>query len=405
MDPLYNNNPNPTPAPGPMPTPGNAMPNIASAPARSAAGPAPAPNQMPSMPTQSAAPSPVMEEVPAASMSFEQAFGNPAAPANNFGAAEPAAPAPAPAPQPADAIAAELAQPIQAAAPVPGSIGSAVSMPAAPAPEPAPAPMPEPAPQPSDFSEIPDDIDAFLNAPEPSPVLSDMGASVSTTKSNNVAFNPYSSNDTIEMTNAKKSFLPQFEDKNKLKYILIAAGAFLVFIIVVVAIMIAFSGNKNNSSDQSNEEEETVISGPTVVKSLQCSRDLTEADLISYADAKSGNELVEVGFGEKGTVVTYEQNIQLTYDDVATAKSAEAKIKTDRETELETYGLEVDPFTSSYGSQDSNLYLIRNAMPEDYNKDSFIFYGLDMDGKIESWQTSYEASGYTCKAETPKTTE
>lgn len=405
MDPLYNNNPNPTPAPGPMPTPGNAMPNIASAPARSAAGPAPAPNQMPSMPTQSAAPSPVMEEVPAASMSFEQAFGNPAAPANNFGAAEPAAPAPAPAPQPADAIAAELAQPIQAAAPVPGSIGSAVSMPAAPAPEPAPAPMPEPAPQPSDFSEIPDDIDAFLNAPEPSPVLSDMGASVSTTKSNNVAFNPYSSNDTIEMTNTKKSFLPQFEDKNKLKYILIAAGAFLVFIIVIVAIMVAFSGNKNSGNQANDQDEPVVIKGPTVAKSLQCSRDFTEVDLVTYADAKSGNEIVEVGFDKDGVVITYEQNIQLAYDDVATAKSAEAKIKTDREAELEVYGLEVDPFTSSYGSQDSKLYLIRNAILEDYNRDNFVFYGLDMSAKLDTWKTNYEASGYTCEAKTPEATE
>lgn len=423
MDPLYNNNPNPTAAPGPKPTPGNAMPNIASAPAHNAPAPAPISNQMPDL--SAPVPTPVMEEVPTPTMSFEQAFQNSTAPVGDFsvGATEPVV---TPAEQPIDPIAEELAKPIQAAAPVPGSIGSAVSMPAtepapapapmpeapvapapAPMPAPAPAPMPEapvaPAPAPEEplIPDLPDDIEAFLNS-DPAGNPAAMGASVPTTENNNVSFNaqpvsPYSSEDSFEMTNTKQSFLSKIKSDSKLKFILIAAGAFLVLIIIVVILLVAFSGGKGNNQQSNNNDQDTpTYKGPDIAKTLSCEREFTDADLVNYSDAQSGNESVEVGFDESGAVVNYDQNIELTYSDVSTAKSAEAKIKTEREAEVEAYGLEIDPFTSSYGSQDTNLYLIRNASPADYNIDKFVFYGLDMNAELDSWQTNYEASGFTC---------
>ena len=423
MDPLYNNNPNPTAAPGPKPTPGNAMPNIASAPAHDAAGPAPISNQMPNM--SQPVPTPVMEEVPTPTMSFDQAFQNSTAPVGDFsvGATEPVV---NPAEPPIDPIAEELAKPIRAAAPVPGSIGSAVSMPAAepapapmpapapipeapapmpeaPAPMPAPVPMPEaPAPEAPSLPELPDDIEAFLNS-DPAGNPAAMGASVPTTETNGISFNtspvsPYSSEDSFEMTNTKKPFFSKFTGDNKMKYILIAAGAFLALILIVVLILVMFSG-KGNSGQQSSDDQNTPspsYNGPEVSKTLSCKRDFAEEDLVNYSEAKSGSESVEVGFGKEDTVVRYEQTIKLAYSDVASAKSAEAKIKTEREAEIEAYGLEIDPFTSSYGSQDTNLYLVRSALPEDYNIDNFVFYGLDMNSNLDTWQTNYETSGCTC---------
>lgn len=430
MDPLYNNNPNPTAAPGPKPTPGNAMPNIASAPAHNAAGPAPISNQMPNM--SQPVPTPVMEEVPTPTMSFEQAFQNSTAPVGDFsvGATEPVV---TPTGQPIDPIAEELAKPIQAAAPVPGSIGSAVSMPAtepapapapmpeapvapAPAPMPAPAPAPMPAPAPAPIPEapvapapapeeplipdLPDDIEAFLNS-DPAGNPAAMGASVPTTENNNVSFNaqpvsPYSSEDSFEMTNAKKPFFSKFTGDNKMKYILIAAGAFLALILIVVLILVMFSGKSNSGQQSSNDQNTPSYNGPEVSKTLSCKRDFAEEDLVNYFEAKSGSESVEVGFGKEDTVVRYEQTIKLAYNDVASAKSAEAKIKTEREAEIEAYGLEIDPFTSSYGSQDTNLYLVRSALPEDYNIDNFVFYGLDMNSNLDTWQANYETSGFAC---------
>lgn len=418
MDPLYNNNPNPNPAPAPRPTPGNAMPNIAEAPAHSAPAPAPVSNQMPNM--ASSIPTPVMEEVPTPTMSFEQAFQNPNASNNAFsvGATEPVIEPNVP---PVDPIAEELAKPIKAAAPVPGSIGSAVSMPEAPAPAPTPAPAPipeapvmpepieaptpvapEPAPSSDPFSsELPDDIEAFLNdepAAQPAVQPADIGASVPTTPNNNIAFDaqpvsPYSSEDSFEMTNTKKSFLPKFDDKNKLKFILIAGGALLAIILIVVIVLMMLPKG-SSSSDQ--PVEPVVVNDPTIDKTLTCKRDFTEVDLIDYSEASEGNESVEVGFGEDGAVMSYEQTIELTYADIPSAKAAEAKIKTDREAEIAAYGLEIDPFTSSYGSQDSKLYLTRHATPEEYNIENFLYYGLDMKVDIDSWQNSYETDGFTC---------
>ncbi len=388
MDPLYNNNPNPNPAPTPRPTPGNAMPDIAEAPMHSASGPAY--NQTPNM---GAVPTPVMEDVPTPSMSFDQAFQGPTI-QNAFtaGISEPATAPMAPA-EPAKE------EPFKAAAPVPGSIGSAVSMPAE-APAPAPAPVPKPVVETPSAPDFPDDIEAFLND-TPAATPADMGASVPTSPNHNISFgdqpvSPYSSEDSFEVTNTKK---PLFDDKNKLKYILIAAGSFLALVIIAVIVLIAFSRGGNSSSNTSNNTSNNSDNGPVISKTLTCGREYDETDLVGYADAASGSESVTIAFGESDNVLSWDQDIKLSYADVATAKSAEAQIKTDREAEVAAYGLEIDPFTSSYGSSESTLFLIRNATPADYNIDSFSYYGLNLAANSKALQAEYEAAGFTCKAE------
>lgn len=394
MDPLYNNNPTPTPAPKPTPAP-NAMPNIAiagsapapnpapnpavnpapaPAPAPEPAAPAPAPvapepmfeppmppvPPMPPMqdPSEPTVPAPTMEEIPAASMSFENAFANSTTPidssAYGLDATEPVV-------QPGveevrDPVAEALAAPIKAADPVPGSIGSAFSMPEAPAATPA-----------------------------------EMGASVSTTPVSNISF----SDGPATAFLMDENFTPQPPQKanTNLKYILIGVGALLAIVLVIVIIMMMVPKSSNSGSDdQSNNQGD----GPTVAAKFSCEYTMKKDDLPLYYDAKSGQIVVDEEFNEDGMMVGYEQKITLEFADEDTADTVGVIMMADAESEYLGYGLSADPFGTAFSSGDSALIIKKAITIDSTNAKSISYYGIETDTTADQARSEFETAGYTC---------
>ncbi len=396
MDPLYNNNPNPAPTTPPRAPLPNAMPDIAVAGSQPAPAPtrpapmpfapepmpepmsAPAPEPvsmpepapipepaplppMPPMPPMSApapepAPVPTMEEIPAPAMSFENAFENPAAPANNLGATEPLAD---PANPGSNALADALNEPIQAAAPVPGSIGSAISMPANPA---------------------------------------DMGASVPTTPTNNVAFgndamNSYD-NSTLDLNS---SDLSNKDKKRKLMFILITVGAVLAIILVIIIVMMMLP--KKSGGNEGPADEPVVYEGPTIDKTLSCEYTMTDDDLSGYGDAKSGKITIEENFDTDGKMVEYREEYKLEYEDVDAADAASTELRDSFDAMYADYGLAYDPLTTSYSSGSPNLILTRTVLLDKSIPDGLEYY-VDASATTKSAKTDFEDMGYTCSIKT-----
>lgn len=401
MDPLYNNNPTTTPAPKPTPAP-NAMPNIAIAgsapaapmtPAPAAPAPelvslapepaAPAPvaptpapvvqapvfeppmPPMPPMPPapgpmESNVPTPTMEEIPAASMSFENAFASSTTPIDNstygLGATEPVV-------QPGveevrDPVAEALAAPIKAADPVPGSIGSAFSMPEAPAATPA-----------------------------------EMGASVPTTPVSNISF----SDGPASAFPVDENFTPHPPQKANanLKYILIGVGALLAIVLVIVIIMMMMpKKSSSDSGDQSGEQEKDY----TIETKVICDLELKDADLATYYDPESGSISVQEEFNKSG-MIGYEQTINLEYQDADTAEIMGTLIMSDVESEYLGLGLASDPFGTSFATNSSTLTIKRSILIDEINAISLKKYNIDTSATIEKAKSDYEGLGYTCKVE------
>ena len=397
MDPLYNNNPTPTPAPKPTPAP-NAMPNIAIAGSAPAPNPAPAPAPAPAPepvapapaaptpapvapepmfeppmppvppmplmqgPTEPTVPTPTMEEIPAASMSFENAFANSTTPidssAYGLDATEPVV-------QPGveevrDPVAEALAAPIKAADPVPGSIGSAFSVP------------PE--------------------APEST--LADMGASVPTTPVSNITF----SDGPASAFQPDEGFVPHPPQKANanLKYILIGVGALLAIVLVIIIIMsMVPKGSSNNSGSNEQPEDQQVL---TVDAKLSCKYTMKEADLLANYEAKSGEVVVEEEFNKNG-MAGYDKQTTLEFTDADIADAVGSIMMDDAENEFLSYGLSADPFATSFASNSSTLIIKQSVTIDSANAANIEYYGIKAETTADKEKSKYEELGYTCTVE------
>ena len=290
MDPTTNPtpNPNPTPAPAAPAAPAPAAP----------AGPAPAaaPSPTPATAASGMTTPPVNPVInPVVSPSGAPApVGNPAMQSEGLAATDPIMmPEPAPAPDPVEE---ELKAPMKAAEPVPGSIGSAVSGPAAgAAAEPAPAANP------------------FVSNDKQTP---------------NVAFNdPATQPDVANgapMAPAKKK-----TNKTTLIALIIVAAMIVIALGAVLAIQLlgdqgGSSGgstpntqvtiDENTSSNATDEmEDEKIVD--TTSGAISCTRNMTTAEIAKLNDAASGTISVSAEFDDDNMLTKIVLTEMVTYTD------------------------------------------------------------------------------------------
>lgn len=386
MDPLYNNNPNPTgtPNPVPNPVPNSAMPNIAVAGAPAPMStpapmpepmptPAPMPEPMPApepMPTPAPMPEPVapapvptmpMENVFEAAPADQNAFTAPMNPIG-FGATEPLTePEPVAAPDPVEEA---LRAPIKAADPVPGSIGSAVSMPA------------------------------------------ESGASVPPTPMNNVAFN---SNPSTSFSSGSQdiNMAPQKKDN---KIVLIALIAVAVIIAIILAIIMLGANNKpaNNSANNNNSNvEPTPAPTPTPAKTetLACTQTMPSNVITNFSGAKFGEGNIIATF-EDDAIVSILNKTMIEYADATSAAAQKVMFEDMREMDIEMNGFEEDPFETKITVEKNIVYQETKADIADIDEKNASLINLDIEDfddlkgiTIDELQGYYEEQDFICVVE------
>lgn len=362
MDPLLNNTTPKPPVPAPMPPTGN-MPNIPAAGAAPAAAPAPAPVAPAPAPAPVAA-APSMEAAPAPVMSVENAFvGAEQAPSTiSMGATEPLT-QPDPIPEP-DPIEEALKAPIRAADPVPGSIGSAVSVP-------------------SDTPVVPDNM---------MPPMA--GASVPTTPLNNVAFNTEPTKMTDPM--AKK------QQKNQKSIIIIAIIGVLLLVGVGVAILIMTMNNSKPATPAPapiQVIDKTPESGTTV-----CTYEGTDDELALYEGATSFSKEVRMKFDNKDILTEIKFSTTVGFDDVEFSEAIKTKLDKDYKDEYGFLGFEEDPYTTEILTNEDEIVLSFGTDDvddiDDNSKDLMSLIN-DEDGNIDlTYETiteTYTNLGFTCE--------
>lgn len=314
MDPINNPNPNPMPNPAPNPSPvPNPVPPVAPAPAPTPApAPAPAPAPTPA-PAPAPAPAPVPQPTMAASEVFENESGQPLSNIN-ISATDPITqPEPAPAPDPVEEA---LKAPFQAAGPVPGSIGSAVSMPSDSDSQSAPA------------QSVP------FNDPAAAPSLEQATQSVSSKPAK------------------KKTSRGALIALCIIAIILIAGLGVVLYMSMTGNDIFGLFGGTNNSNSNSHqqtnppkeenkqEEEETVKTS-----TLSCNRTMPAEELAKTAGAASGKETIEAKFeNDKLTSLIYSTTILM--QDIALDPVQTRLVTTAEKIDIENaknYLLSVDP--------------------------------------------------------------
>lgn len=341
-----------------MPVTGAPAP-AAPAPAPAAPAPAPAPVlPMPPIPTPEPLRKPVMEAAPEATMSFASAFenttpaqaGQPApfgAPVNasGFGATEPLT-QPEPIPEP-DPIEEELKSPIKAAEPVPGSIGSAFSLP-------------------SSMQDI--------------------------SSPNNVAFGNMPT--TNQLSSLKDPNAPKKAMSKTTRLLIIVLGAILLISAIFVAVF-AINGGKSKTETSSPEPIVTPVSEITT---LSCQRELDMLDLMDLnSSADNGTNVVEIDF-ENDFPSSYKRTIRLEYSDNTLATS-------EKESVIDALSMQLmgdETPNTSYVISDGILSISYDATSDDVDSNNSLNYEFEYDEdkmSIDDFQNSYEDNDYVCTVE------
>lgn len=331
MDPLTNPTPTPNPAPGAAPNPGatpnpgaaTPAPDAAATPgATAAAGTAATPGAAAASPAGPAASNPTpataaggMTTPPVNPIinptggANETNLAGAATQSNGFAATDPIMmPEPAKAPDPVEE---ELKAPMKAAAPVPGSIGSAVSGPAAAAAE-----QPNTAGQ-----QMAEQPLAAAGQSAATPGVNPLANNDKQTPS--VAFNDPAMQPDPNADNGENAGKPA-KKKNK-RTTLIALIAVAVVIVVVLLIILIMQINNNNSTpapvsttpnntisepvdnntNNTNTNSNTGNSSTdntTTTGTLSCTRNMTEAEIARINGAVSGTLNVSAEFNSNNTL-------------------------------------------------------------------------------------------------------
>lgn len=320
MDPNTNPTPTPNPAPNPAPTPNPVAPTM--------------PNSQPPIPEPAEAPV-YQPSQPIAAPTIE--------------ATDPIT-MPDPLPEP-DPVEEALKQPIKPADPVPGSIGSAVSMPPVSA-TPDMAPVAEPT--------MP--TNPMMTAPAP----------------------------------AKKS--------SKATIILLAILAAVIILGLGAFLVIQLVGQTPSNPvppETPTEEDEE----PTpVLSTLTCKRTLEEVELAGIGNAIKGAENLFADY-EDGILTTIERGWSLEFADTAAADTALAQLKVNYEDTFAALELDTDPFDSKYDNQEGVVEINHIAAAEDLDDANMSIFELtaDEEDKIatdsKSITAAYETLGFTCNEE------
>ena len=338
MDPTTTPTPTPNPAPQPMP-----QPTPAPAPA-----PAPAAPVAPVVPVTPAEP-PIPE--PAEAPVYQPGQATTAMPDPTISATDPIT-MPEPAPEP-DPVEEALKQPIRPADPVPGSIGSAVSMP----------PMGTAPATPS------------VSFDNPAPAMEPMMTAAPAKKSN-------------KTTIVLLAILGII--------IVLGLGAFLVMQLIDQT-----SNNNTPVAPETPTEEDEEPEKEPVLSSVACKRVLDNAELIGLGNATSGEEIFAADY-EDDVLVSLKRGWSLAYEDSTTAKIGLNKIKADYVENFQALEFASDPLTSQYSELDGVIDVTHAIDATNLDEKTSSLFGLSADESqtIDTTKAgiakTYEALDFTC---------
>ena len=389
MNPEGNTNTNPAPAAPAMPTP-TPDPITTDAPVSSEVPVAPVSEPIP-VPEPNLAAEPTAPAEPAApSYVFGPENPDPAANAAASAVTEPAA-SPIPAEQvPAEEPAPVVEEPLQPAAPVPGSIGSAISV-----PENAAEPD---LPNPSAANPIVDSP-AFGEAPNAAASTPIIDNPVVATPINTAPTNP-----------AADTFVGQIPEKKQgggAKKALITV--FVILVIAAIAIALYLLGIFDSLLGKTASTNPPVDQPPVVEEehtytTVTCGHKYTNtAELSSFGDAKKASaEYVLDYVDDELTTLNYTLNI--SFEDSTMAKAAILNQRDSYVKAFQTLGYETDPFTSEYNN-DVEASIVRTAEVEDIDEKNAELLGITVaeGGKLATDSAAliknYKAIGFTCETE------
>lgn len=283
MDPINNPTPNPNPTPVPTPTPGAPVPPVAPT--------APVTPVAPVQPTSTPV-NPVVQPGGVGMAGVPGTSGVPGVPTPvnpvyqpgqsvGVAATDPIM-MPEPAPEP-DPIEEELKAPMKAAAPVPGSIGSAVSMPSEGAS--------------AGATEMPAE-NPFMNQPK---------ANTPSVAFNDPATQPEGN------PGAPAAPAPMKKKNDKLVLIILIAVAAVVVVILAIVLIVQLTSGSSTAANNppvvavdDNENAPRPSGGGSEAvgaeTTLSCTRSMTSEELASYANAVSGTVDVEAIFEDDALV-------------------------------------------------------------------------------------------------------
>ena len=188
--------------------------------------------------------------------------------------------------------------------------------------------------------------------------------------------------------------------KENLKLLIaIIGGVTLVAVVAVVIFFIINSGTNNRTSTvrPAEEDEDT----PTnTVSSLTCTLEGDATSFAEYGTVSSGEEQV-IAMYSNDELSSFGITTTLTFEDEDAAKSGLSHARERYNSKITAAGLTEDPFTSSYDAKDGTVTVTHQAEGEDIDDktakilDLYVVKGepvIDIDTLLDT----YETDGYTC---------
>ena len=336
---------------------------------------APKPNPEPKKAPAAPSAMPILETGPAAALSFENAFEGGAAiagqqsahtvqtafsqftPNVRIGATEPLT-TPDPIPEP-DPVEEALRAPIKPAAPVPGSIGSAVSVPV----------------------DIPTED---TNSGDESPFIQDVDPNT-----------PFVQDATPVVAKKTKE-----EKSNLILTILIAISAIVLVVLAVILIMQLTGADKKIGQSTSGNTP----SANVVYSELNCKYSYNSAELLTMSNATSGRKTLNATFGD-GELLDIEEKIYLNYENSSLASAGKNSVRDSYVSEFKSLGISTDPFKSEYKTDGSAVEISHRAEINQINETNMSMFHLvlakdrTIDISTVTIQKTYKNLGYTCSVE------
>lgn len=326
--------PNTTPTPNPMPNP------------------APAPNPTPVAPTAPVAPAPEPTAEPAAPAPAAPAFDTSvfeSATTTPISATDPITqPEPAPAPDPVEEA---LKAPMKPADPVPGSIGSAVSMGTEPAGTP------------------------------------------------NVSFNDPAAEQPMMQPTQDMPVTSKKKSNTGLIILCIIAIVVVAALGVVLAMqLLGNSGTSNNNTSVTPEVKPEPT--PSTISNLECKYVLTDEELTNFGAASGTSNIVASYDGDSLTSLSF--SASLAYLDLDSAASGLESMENSYTQQYKDLGLTEDPFNAISSNEDGNVKFSYQATADLLDATNIQLFGLTtadgatLDTSSAAIKAGYESLDFSC---------
>lgn len=370
--------------------------------------PTPAPTPIPTQPTTSA---PV---IPPATNPIHHPTNNP----HTIAATEPIA-EPEPAPEP-DPIAEALKEPFIPAAPVPGSIGSAVSVPKVeptppptpPTPPPPPTPLP-PTPLPSTqplpsmpssqlppSSQSPQPQTPPIPQPQAPSTPPDTQASIQSTgptnpsQSSDFSSSPFPRPQPTPSVAFNNPIFESTKKHNKTIIIILCA----IIGVVLLSLIIIFIVQAFNRTDAKDTKTSTETKTRTT---LTCDRAYSEEELKQFNYATSATVAFNILFNNE-QAKNFKKTLSIEYPDAFIAASQLQAIKTEAKKQSEILNL-----VTSFDQDETKVNMTIEAPVDKINKDNNSFFKLEIDDKgivdvsKQKIVTTLENDRFFCQTQNP----